>query len=142
MLVHATAVDLNGHVLLLRGESGAGKSDLALRLLSSGAKLIGDDYIHLTARKGQVYAAAAPELHGMLEVRGIGIIYVSEVMPLDPPYPVFAVVDLVERTDVPRMPDEEDAITEIEGIPVKRIALHAFDASTPLKIALVCGREL
>ncbi|WND03924.1 HPr kinase/phosphatase C-terminal domain-containing protein [Temperatibacter marinus] len=142
MLVHGTALEVNGQAILLRGASGAGKSDLALRLLAKGAKLIGDDYVVLSQADRSVFVRAAPELHGMLEVRGVGIIYVSEVLPLDTPYPLFAVVDLCDREDVPRMPEDEDAQTEILGIAVKRLALHSFDASTPLKIALVCGQDL
>lgn len=141
MLTHATALELNGQNILLRGDSGAGKSDLALRLLARGAKLIGDDYVTIQSLGGQVFISAVPELHGMLEVRGVGIIYVSEVLPLDTPYPLALVVDLVGRDQVPRMPDEKDALVEIEGVPVRRLALHAFDPSTELKIALVCGRE-
>ena len=46
--IHATAVELYGHAILLRGEPGSGKSDLALRLIHEGAKLISDDRVKLT----------------------------------------------------------------------------------------------
>ena len=41
--VRGTCVAIDGSGVLLRGRSGAGKSDLALRLLSTGARLVADD---------------------------------------------------------------------------------------------------
>ena len=49
--IHATAVELHGDAILLRGEPGSGKSDLALRLIHEGAKLISDDRVELTYKK-------------------------------------------------------------------------------------------
>lgn len=145
-LVHSTVLDYKGSVLMLRGDSGAGKSDLALRLIAVGAKLIGDDYVQVKAHSDSsgenLLVQAAPQLHGMMEVRGVGLVYVAEVMPLDGVYPVELVVDLVPRAEVPRMPDGEDQVVDIEGILLRRIKLHAFDGSTPLKIALACGHSI
>ncbi|MBT7294587.1 MAG: serine/threonine protein kinase, partial [Rhodospirillaceae bacterium] len=44
-LNHATCIALAGKGVLLRGFSGAGKSDLALRLIDGGAKLVADDQV-------------------------------------------------------------------------------------------------
>ena len=49
--IHATAVELYGSTILLRGEPGSGKSDLALRLIHEEAKLISDDRVELTYKK-------------------------------------------------------------------------------------------
>jgi len=49
--IHATALELYGNAILLRGEPGSGKSDLALRLIHEGAKLISDDRVELTYKK-------------------------------------------------------------------------------------------
>ena len=46
--IHATAVELYCNAILLQGEPGCGKSDLALRLIHEGAKLISDDRVKLT----------------------------------------------------------------------------------------------
>ena len=46
-LVHATAIALNGRGILLAGKSGSGKSDLAIRLIDRGAKLVCDDYCEI-----------------------------------------------------------------------------------------------
>ena len=41
--IHATAVAIGGVAVLLRGPSGSGKSDLALRLIQAGAVLVADE---------------------------------------------------------------------------------------------------
>ena len=45
LLLHATCVALEGRAVLLRGPSGSGKSDLALRLIDAGALLVADDLV-------------------------------------------------------------------------------------------------
>ena len=58
MLVHATCVALDGAGVLLRGPSGSGKSDLALRLIDGGARLVADDQVALSAEAGRLVARA------------------------------------------------------------------------------------
>ena len=75
--IHATAVELFGNAILLRGEPGCGKSDLALRLIHEGAKLISDDRVELTYRKSQLYAGSPETINGIIEVRGVGLLEVG-----------------------------------------------------------------
>jgi serine kinase of HPr protein (carbohydrate metabolism regulator) len=60
--VHATCVAIDGRGILIRGRSGAGKSDLALRLIDRGARLVSDDYTILAASGGRLRAAAPPPM--------------------------------------------------------------------------------
>ncbi|MFN3389305.1 MAG: HPr kinase/phosphorylase, partial [Allosphingosinicella sp.] len=46
--VHASCVAIGGRAVLIAGRSGSGKSDLALRLIDRGARLVSDDYTILT----------------------------------------------------------------------------------------------
>jgi hypothetical protein len=79
--------------LLLLGESGAGKSDLALRLIEQGAMLVADDQVELSVRSGRLIGRAPQTLAGLIEVRRVGIIRVPHVseaviclaIALDPP---------------------------------------------------------
>lgn len=71
--LHATAIAVEGHGVLLLGRSGAGKSDLALRLIDRGAELVADDRVIATPRGGHLWLSAPPRLAGLIELRGLGI---------------------------------------------------------------------
>jgi len=75
--IHASCVAIGAAGVLLLGKSGAGKSDLALRLIDGGATLVSDDRVLLTVRNGTLVARAPASIRGLLEVRGVGIIEVK-----------------------------------------------------------------
>ncbi|NTS65780.1 aldolase [Sphingomonas sp. HHU CXW] len=83
---------------MLLGSSGAGKSDLALRLIDRGALLVSDDYTQLVALEGKLIATPPATIAGRMEIRGIGIV----VMPFTPSITVRMVVGLGDEVD--RMP--------------------------------------
>ena len=58
LLVHGTTVEIAGQAVLIRGPSGSGKSDLALRLIDGGAQLVADDQTELSPRDGRLVASA------------------------------------------------------------------------------------
>lgn len=72
--IHASCVAVNGHGVLLLGDSGAGKSDIALLLIDQGAQLVADDRTILFTRKGVLHAKAPASIKGLLEIRGVGIV--------------------------------------------------------------------
>ena len=75
--VHATCVALGEAGVLLLGASGAGKSDLALRLIDDGARLVADDRVALGVQSGRLVATAPAGLPRALEVRGMGLMPVA-----------------------------------------------------------------
>jgi serine kinase of HPr protein (carbohydrate metabolism regulator) len=128
-LFHGSAIAFGDKgAVFLRGPSGAGKSDLAFRLIAAGGVLISDDQVEFTRRQDKIFAAGVETIKGLLEVRGVGLVR----MPAAHPTPVCLIVDLVSREEVPRLPEWETA--EIQGVGIPCLKLHAFDASTPLKI--------
>jgi HPr kinase/phosphorylase len=72
--IHASCVALGRDGVLLLGKSGAGKSDLALRLIEDGAALVADDRTILFARRGVLHARGPDSIRGLLEIRGLGIV--------------------------------------------------------------------
>lgn len=129
-LVHGTCVAIQGRGVLLRGPSGGGKSDLALRLIDGGALLVSDDQTRLE-RDGESLIASPPEtIAGMLEVRGLGLVrlpYLGRV-PLD------LVIDLVTPSEVERLP-EPNAL-ELLGLTVRHLRLAPLEASAAAKVRL------
>jgi HPr kinase/phosphorylase len=133
MLLHASCAALGGDAVILLGPPGSGKSDLVLRLIQDSAwRLVADDQVALTATDGRLHAAAPPALHGLLEVRGIGLVRGLPVA--DPPATLRLAVHLVPRAAVPRLP--EPATWSAAGVALPAVALHPHDASAPAKLGL------
>ena len=131
--IHASCVVAgNGGVLIL-GNTGQGKSDLALRLIDRGAKLVADDRCDIWPERGRLWCRPPEALAGKLEVRGIGIVE----KPWTAPAPLALAVRLTDRYD--RMP----AVNQVEmvaGHPLPALLLSAFEASAPIKIMLALER--
>ena len=90
LLMHGTAVAIEGRAVLLRGASGAGKSDLGLRLIDAGGRLIADDQSEL-CRSGDTIVVRAPAaIVGLIEVRGVGILRLDAIVDA----PLALLVDL------------------------------------------------
>jgi len=72
--------DILGVGVLIRGQSGIGKSECILGLIERGYSLVADDVTRITSLEGRELMATAPELtRNHMEVRGIGIINVASV---------------------------------------------------------------
>lgn len=132
--LHASTVAIDGQAVLIEGRSGAGKSDLALRLIDRGAMLVSDDYTVVTRSDGQLFARAPTTIAGKIEVRGLGIV----AMPAIADVPVALIVCL--DAEVPRMP--EPRVRRIADLPVRELALDAFAASAPIKVELALRQEV
>jgi HPr kinase/phosphorylase len=128
-MVHGSAVAIGSLGVLIVGPSGSGKSDLVLRLIDRGAKLISDDILHIDSADGGPLLAYAPSIAGKIEVRGIGICSVE--------YEVSAPLRLVVACakDVDRMP-AEDMRTTIADFLVPLVKLDPFQVSSVLKVEL------
>ena len=125
--IHVSSVAINGRAVLIGGRSGAGKSDLALRLIDRGAVLVSDDYTFVRRVRGQALASAPERIAGKIEVRGVGIME----LPRSQEVMVSLYVDL--SGEPVRLPEGKDRIA-VAGIPIPSIALDGHHASAPLKV--------
>lgn len=116
-ILHATCVAVDGRGALIVGPSGAGKSALALNLMALGAALVGDDRVELSMVGGQVLASAAPNLRGLIEARGIGLLRAKSVGKA----PVTIVVDL-GQTETARLPHVAETRVLRQTVPLLRAA--------------------
>ena len=138
-LVHGTCVALGNRAALLRGGSGCGKSDLALKFLALPGDgelrpaLVADDQVWVEGNgDGEALASAPGTIGGMIEVRGLGI----AEMPFVAEVPLVLVCDLVEADAVPRMPCDPCERTKIAGVEIMALKLSPFEASAPLKLKM------
>lgn len=130
MNLHGTCVAIEGYGVLLRGPSGSGKSDLALRLIDqyTDVILVADDRVDVAAGDGAVYASAPSAIAGMLEVRGVGIVQVPHAQVVK----MKLLVDLADVSRIARLP--EPAFEEILGVCLPRLVLTPFEASATAKL--------
>ncbi|HUH83985.1 MAG TPA: HPr kinase/phosphatase C-terminal domain-containing protein [Stellaceae bacterium] len=128
--IHGTSVALGGDGILLQGPSGSGKSDLALRLIDGGARLIADDQTELSLVEGELRLRAPTAIAGRIEVRGLGILPVPTVASA----PLRLVVALVPPGEIERLPEPQFCTLLGRNVPL--LALAPFEASAPAKLRL------
>ncbi|MBX3593043.1 HPr kinase/phosphatase C-terminal domain-containing protein [Sphingomonas sp.] len=127
--LHASCVAIDGRAVLIEGRSGEGKSDLSLRLIDRGARLVSDDYTICTRTDGALFGAPPATIAGKIEVRGIGLIE----MPHEARAPIALLVTILDAP--PRMP-EGPQTRRIAGIDIPEVALAALEPSAPVKVEL------
>lgn len=136
VLIHATCVALEGVGVLLRGPAGSGKSDLALRLIDGGARLVADDQVRLRADGERLIAAAPAPIAGLLEVRGLGPVPVPALTEAE----IGLIVDLVPGHCIERLPDP--ATCGYLGLQRPVLRIDPFQASAPAKLRLAVAARV
>lgn len=126
MTIHATAVAISGAGLLIRGKSGSGKSDLALRLIDRGATLISDDQVNIRRKDQNLLLSPPAILAGKLELRSLGIWERDHLSGVD----LKLVIDLTEQPD--RFPMDNQVVILL-GIKVPSCTLNAMETSAAIK---------
>ncbi len=139
-LIHATCLAIGGEGVLLLGQPGSGKSDLALRLIDGAgaglsgllrsALLVADDQVSIRRVEGRLIASAPPALTGKLEIRGLGI---AEV-PIERDVPLRLAVRLTPAVDIERLPDLARSRMDILGVSIPLVLLDPEKPSAPARL--------
>ena len=127
---HGVLMDVLGMGVLISGESGLGKSELALELISRGHGLVADDVVEFTRISPTTIEGRCPAmLFGMLEVRGLGLLDIKTVFgetAVRRRMNLKLIVHLVRRSthenEYERLP-LEDLTDEILGLRVRKVVI-------------------
>lgn len=131
--MHGVFMDILGLGVLITGESGLGKSELGLELISRGNGLVADDVVDLFRINQTTIEGRCPELlQNLLEVRGIGLLDIRTIFgeaAVRRRLRLRLIVQLVraEAADpgYDRLPDEP--LTEdVLGVPVQKVVLQVM----------------
>ncbi len=127
---HATTLDVKGVGVMLRGDSGVGKSECALALIERGHSLVADDLtvIKLLDER-ELISSSRPLNRGYMECRGIGIINIAEMFGIKSVRAqkrIDMVISLKEWT--PEVVEErtglEESFYDILGIKLPHVELY------------------
>jgi HPr kinase/phosphorylase len=128
--VHGVFMDVYGMGVLITGDSGIGKSELALELVSRGHGLVADDVVELARIAPTTIEGRCPGmLRDYLEVRGLGLLNIRTIFgetAARRKMKLKLIVHLQKYSasdDSPRLPLDSQS-QEILGIPVRKVLFH------------------
>src|SRR5689334_20949620 len=134
---YGSMVDILGIGVLIRGDSGIGKSESTLGLIERGYSLVADDVTRMTSIEGRELMATAPELtRNHMEVRGIGIINVAAVFGI-------GAIRTEKRLDLVVTLKEWESVDGIERVGIQRETYEILGLKVPhVTIPVRPGRDI
>lgn len=132
--IHGTSIALGENGLLITGESGSGKSDLALRLIDSGATLISDDQTICMKKETSIHLFSMEKIYGLIEIRGIGLMKVPYIENIK----LSMIIQLVDK-EIDRLPKIRKK--KLLGLNFPLIKIFSKEASAVAKIKLKLYEE-
>lgn len=139
--VHGVLVDIYGEGVLIMGESGIGKSEVALELIHRGHRLVSDDLVEIKRVSDNSLIGSAPDItRHFIEVRGIGIIDAKALFGVESvknEQEIDLVIKLEEfnkEQDYDRLGLEEDYI-EFLG---NEVVCHSIPIRPGRNLAVIC----
>ena len=139
-VLHGTCVAIGEAGVLIMGPPGAGKSDLALRLIDQpgsglsgelrAARLVADDQVVIRLEGGGLCASAPPALTGRIEVRGLGIAAVAALASVR----LALAVRIAASSTIERLPEFGKSRFEVLGVSLPLALIDAGKASAPARL--------
>ena len=147
---HGVLVQVHGEGLLITGESGIGKSEVALELVKRGHRLVADDAVEIRRMSRTMLVGRAPKLiRYLMELRGLGLIDVRRIYGVGSVLPTARIdlqVDFVswdKSADYDRM-GLEDETTDILGVTIPKLTIPVAPArnlAIILEVAAMNNRQ-
>ena len=125
--LHATSVAMEDNGVAIFGDPGSGKSDLALRLIDSGATLISDDITIFSKLEKNINLFGIENTKGLLEVREVGIITVTYVEGIK----LKLVVRLTDKV-IERIPKKNQI--NLLGLKFPKLEINGKNSSSVAKV--------
>jgi len=131
--LHATALTIGDRGVLIRGESGSGKTALALALIASAhsagrnARLVSDDQVLLSPCDGRLICTVPTTISGLVEVRGA----TPKAIHHEPSAIIDVLVDLVEAAHAPRFCEEQWEVIAGCRLPLVKLAARNVHGALP-----------
>jgi HPr kinase/phosphorylase len=129
--IHGVFMDILGLGVLITGESGLGKSELGLELISRGNGLVADDAVDLYRINQTTIEGRCPELlQNLLEVRGVGLLDIRAIFgetAVRRKMRLKLIVHLVRRETLEREYERipyEPLTQDVLGIPVRKVVIQ------------------
>lgn len=129
-MMHGVFMDVLGMGVLISGESGLGKSELGLELISRGHGLVADDVVEFSRTAPNLIEGRCPELiRNLMEVRGVGLLDIKAIFgetAVRRKMRLKLIVHLVRRASLELQQERlatEPQYQEVLGLPVRKIFL-------------------
>ncbi len=135
--VHGVMVDIHGIGTLIEGESGIGKSEIALEIVQKGHRLVADDVVKLKFLPPDfIIAEPVEELRNYIEIRGLGIINIEELFGI-------SAIRLQKRLDLIISLIKIDENTEFDRLGLKNNKKRILGIDIPMiKLPVSPGRNI
>lgn len=128
-VTHGVLVDVDGLGILIKGDSGVGKSEAALELIKRGHRLVSDDAVEIKKMEDDLLVGQSPEItQYMMEIRGIGLLDIKSLYGVGAvkPSKTIDLIAYLENWDDEKYYDRlgmDENYSEILGIKVPQITV-------------------
>lgn len=139
--IHGVLVDIYGEGVLITGESGIGKSEVALELIQRGHRLVSDDVVEIKKVSDVTLLGSAPDItRHFIELRGIGIVDAKTLFGVESvknTQSIDLVINLEEwnkEQEYDRMGLEENYIEYLGN----KVVCHSIPIRPGRNVAIIC----